>query len=72
MCSSDLSGSGLTDREIFVLRLAAEGWTHSEIAKKMFCSKESVKATLHDLMEHLNLRNRAHAVSYAIRSGAIR
>jgi DNA-binding NarL/FixJ family response regulator len=66
-----LTASGLTTREIDILRLAAEGHDLEDIAGKLRYSERTVKNVLYGLMKRLNLRNRAHAVSYAIRSGAI-
>jgi DNA-binding NarL/FixJ family response regulator len=66
-----LTASGLTTREIDILRLVAEGSDLEDIAGKLRYSERTVKNVLYGLMKRLNLRNRAHAVSYAIRSGAI-
>jgi DNA-binding NarL/FixJ family response regulator len=53
-----------------VLRLVAEGMDTSYIARKMNYSERTIKKVLADLMRRLDLRNRAHAVSYALRRGA--
>jgi DNA-binding NarL/FixJ family response regulator len=66
-----LTASGLTTREIEILRLVAEGSDLEDIAGKLQYSERTVKNVLYGLMKRLNLRNRAHAVSYAIRSGVI-
>ncbi|WP_234383346.1 helix-turn-helix transcriptional regulator [Streptomyces dysideae] len=66
-----LTASGLTIREIDILRLVAEGSDLEDIAAKLQYSERTVKNVLYGLMKRLNLRNRAHAVSYAIRSGVI-
>ncbi|MEU8718456.1 response regulator transcription factor [Streptomyces sp. NPDC048663] len=66
-----LNASGVTSREMDVLRLVAEGEELSEIAKKLSYSERTVKYVLYGLMKRMQLRNRAHAVSYAIRSGLI-
>jgi DNA-binding NarL/FixJ family response regulator len=66
-----LTASGLTTREIDILRLVAEGDSLEDIAGKLQYSERTVKNVLYGLMKRLNLRNRAHAVSYAIRSGVI-
>lgn len=63
--------AGLTTREISVLRLMAEGDDTSEIASKLCFSQRTIKNVLHDLNMRLNLRNRTHAVAYAIREGWI-
>ncbi|MFE3884918.1 response regulator transcription factor [Streptomyces lydicus] len=66
-----LTASGVSPREVDVLRLIAEGLELSEIAEKLAYSERTVKYVLYGLMKRLNLRNRAHAVSYALRTGLI-
>ncbi|MFI0815889.1 LuxR C-terminal-related transcriptional regulator [Streptomyces sp. NPDC021098] len=63
--------TGLTAREVDVLRLVAEGLETREIATKMAYSERTVKSVLHDMMTRQLLRNRAHAVAYALREGYI-
>lgn len=66
-----LSGNGVNAREVDVLRLLAEGWELADIAEKLCFSERTIKYVLYGLMKRLELRNRAHAVSYAIRTGLI-
>jgi|SRR5215475_5606556 len=66
-----LSFTGLASREIEVLRLVAEGYDTAEIARKLSYSERTVKGVLHDLTTRLQLRNRSHAVAYALRQGLI-
>ncbi len=66
-----LSFSGLTDRETDVLRLVADGHDTAEIALTLCYSERTVKNVLHDVTTRLNLRNRSHAVAYAMREGLI-
>lgn len=66
-----LTLNGLTDREVGVLKLVAEGWATSEIAATLAYSERTVKGVLHDITTRLNLRNRSHAVAYAVRQGII-
>jgi len=63
--------SGLTAREVDVLRLVAEGLDTGEIAGKLSYSERTVKNVIHGLTTRLHLRNRAHAVAYALREGYI-
>ena len=63
--------SGLAPREVDVLRLVAEGMDTTEIAGKLSYSERTVKNVLHGLATRLQLRNRAHAVAYALREGYI-
>lgn len=66
-----LTFSGLSEREIDVLRLVAEGFDTREIARKLSYSERTVKNVIHDVTARLGLRNRAHAVAYAVRQGLI-
>ena len=66
-----LTLSGLTAREIEVLRLVAEGLDTAEIAQALAYSERTIKNIIHDVTARLNLRNRSHAVAYAVRQGLI-
>lgn len=66
-----LTFTGLTEREISVLRMVADGFDTNEIAGKLAYSERTIKNTIHDVTARLNLRNRAHAVAYALRQGLI-
>ena len=63
--------SGLTEREIEVLRLVADGWDTAEIAGRLSYSERTIKNIVHDIIVRLSLRNRTHAVAYAVREGLI-
>lgn len=63
--------SGLSEREVQVLRLVADGHDTSEIAQQLCYSQRTVKNVLHDITTRLQLRNRSHAVAYAVREGLI-
>jgi DNA-binding NarL/FixJ family response regulator len=66
-----LTFAGLADREIEVLKLVADGFDTAEIAAKLSYSQRTVKNVLHDITSRLHLRNRSHAVAYALRHGLI-
>jgi DNA-binding NarL/FixJ family response regulator len=66
-----LTFSGLTERETSVLRLLAQGNDTAEVGRQLFYSERTVKNIIHDVTSRLDLRNRAHAVAYAIREGLI-
>ena len=63
--------SGLSEREIEVLRLLADGLDTGEIARRLSYSESTIKAVLHDVTARFQLRSRAHAVAYAVREGLI-
>jgi DNA-binding NarL/FixJ family response regulator len=66
-----VAGAGLTPREIDVLRLMADGLDTSEVASKLCYSERTVKNVIYGVTHRLNLRNRSHAVAYALRAGVI-
>ena len=66
-----LAFTGLTEREIKVLKLLAEGFDTVEVGHQLFLSERTVKNIVHDVTSRLNLRNRTHAVAYALKQGLI-
>ena len=61
----------LSRREREVLTLVAEGMPTAEIAAKLNYAERTIKSVLHSVIRRMELKNRAHAVAYAIRVGAI-
>lgn len=66
-----LSFSGLTEREVAVLTLLAEGHDTAEVGRRLYYSERTVKNIVHDVTSRFDLRNRTHAVAFAIREGYI-
>ncbi|HEY5834813.1 helix-turn-helix transcriptional regulator [Streptomyces sp.] len=66
-----LALAGFAAREIAVLRLLSEGYDTAELAQQLNYSERTVKKILADMMSRLSLRNRSHAVAYALQTGAI-
>jgi DNA-binding NarL/FixJ family response regulator len=66
-----LTPGGLTLREADVLRLVAEGYELQDIGSKLGYSERTIKNVLYGVIKRHRLRNRAHAVAYAIRCGLI-
>jgi DNA-binding NarL/FixJ family response regulator len=66
-----LTLAGLTQREIDVLALVAEGLSTNEIARRLSYSERTIKNVIHDVTARFQLRNRSHAVAYAMRAGLI-
>ncbi len=66
-----LTFSGLTERELKVLKLLADGLDTAEVGRELYFSDRTVKNIVHEVTSRLNLRNRTHAVAYAIRQGLI-
>ncbi|WP_207841661.1 helix-turn-helix transcriptional regulator [Williamsia soli] len=65
------AGAPLSEREIEVLRLVSEGFDTAAIADELCYSERTVKSVLHGVTTRLHLRNRTHAVAYAMREGLI-
>jgi DNA-binding NarL/FixJ family response regulator len=64
-------GWGLTEREHAVLSLIAEGRETDEIARELCYSPRTVVSIVHDVTRRFRLRNRSHAVAYALRAGLL-
>jgi len=71
LAPNGLNASGLTPREVDVLRLMADGFDTNEIAGKLCYSERTVKNVIYGVTHRLKLRNRSHAVAYALRAGMI-
>ena len=62
----------LTDREREVLSLTVEGFSSSEIGKKLFISPKTVDTYRSRIMEKLGLHHRSELVRFALRKGLLR
>ncbi len=61
----------LTDREMEVLKLVAQGLNNRDIAKQLFISENTVKNHIRNILEKLHLHSRMEAVVYAVREKMI-
>jgi DNA-binding CsgD family transcriptional regulator len=68
----ELGARRLTQRELEVLRLAAEGHSGPQIAERLFVSPATVKTHFQHIYEKLGVGDRAGAVALALRTGLIR
>lgn len=70
---SDQKGglAGLTEREIEIVRLIAEGLSNKEIGDKLFISHRTVDTHRTNLMQKLGVHNIAALVRLAIREGLV-
>jgi NarL family two-component system response regulator LiaR len=64
-----LSADPLTEREIDVLRLVAQGQTNQEIARALSISERTVGNHINSILSKLHLANRTQAALYALREG---
>ncbi len=61
--------SPLTDREVEVLKLVAQGLTNQEIADRLTISEWTVRTHVRNILGKLHLANRTQATLYALREG---
>lgn len=65
------TGTGLSDREVEILRLLADGAGTRDIAKALAYSESTVKKDLASIVGRFTLRTRTQAVAFALRAGAL-
>ncbi|MCW3066962.1 MAG: DNA-binding response regulator [Solirubrobacterales bacterium] len=63
------SGADLSDRELEVLRLIAQGKENIEIAAELFISPKTAKNHVSSILAKLQLQNRIQAAVYAVKRG---
>jgi NarL family two-component system response regulator LiaR len=61
----------LTERELEVLRLIANGNDNSQIAAELHISSKTVKNHISNILMKLQIENRIQAAVYAVRSGIV-
>ena len=63
--------SGLTEREVEVLRLIAAGNSNKEIAAQLSLTEETVKSRVSNILAKLGANDRTHAVTIGVKRGII-
>lgn len=63
------STHGLTDRELQVLNLVAQGRSNADIAGELFITTKTVKYHLSSIFSKLGVRNRTEAAAFALGHG---
>lgn len=69
--ASGLFSSDLSERELEVLRLIAEGCTNTDIADRLVISEHTVKRHVSNILSKLHLADRTQAAVYAWREGVV-
>jgi two-component system nitrate/nitrite response regulator NarL len=64
--------SDLSEREVEVLQLVAEGWPPAEVANKLVISPKTVSSHMQRILTKLGVHTRAQAVAVAYEAGLIR
>jgi two-component system, NarL family, response regulator LiaR len=59
----------LTEREVEVLRLVAQGLSNDDIADKLVVSERTVRTHVSHILDKLHLANRTQMALYAVREG---
>jgi len=59
----------LTEREIEILQMVAQGRTNQQIADELFLSERTVRTHITNILAKLRLENRTQAALYALREG---
>lgn len=62
---------GLTNREIEILKLLANGMANKQIAYRLKISEKTVRNHVSNMYEKLNVYDRSQAVLYAVRKGLV-
>jgi two-component system nitrate/nitrite response regulator NarL len=69
--TADTVNADLSEREIEVLRLLAEGKGNAEIAQELFISPKTVKNHIASILVKLQIENRIQAAVYAVKAGIV-
>jgi len=62
---------GLTNREIEILKLLANGMANKQIAYRLSISEKTVRNHVSNTYEKLGIYDRSQAVLYAVRKGLV-
>jgi len=69
--NEDVIEEELTEREIEVLKLVAQGLSNQEIADQLSLSEWTIRSRVSTILEKLQLTNRTQAALYAIKKGIV-
>lgn len=63
--------TGLTDREVEIVKLLPKGLTNKEMAETLFVTGNTVKVHVKNILGKLQLRNRQQLAAYAVQEGLV-
>ena len=67
----EIQAEGLTERELDVIRLVAQGCSNHEIAQKLVISQKTVKTHVSNILGKLHLEDRTQLAIYALKKGLV-
>jgi DNA-binding NarL/FixJ family response regulator len=67
-----VAGERLSERELDVVRLVAQGLSNAEIAAALYLSEATVKSHIARILAKLGLRDRVQVAVYAFEQGIVR
>ncbi len=70
--TKSISDNCLSEREIEIIKLLADGLSSKEIANKLFISSRTVETHKNNIISKLNLKNNVELVKYAIKNGIVK
>ena len=62
----------LTERQMEVLTLVAQGLTNKQIGEKLFLTERAIKYHMGEILARLHLENRAQVIAFAARTGLLK
>jgi NarL family two-component system response regulator LiaR len=69
---SSAAADPLTEREIEVLKLVAQGWSNGEISQRLNITERTVSTHVSNILAKLHLASRTQATLYALQRGLAR
>lgn len=63
--------TGLTDREVEIVKLLPKGLTNKEMAETLFVTENTAKVHVKNILGKLQLRNRQQLAAYAVQKGLV-
>lgn len=69
--SDEMNSRNLTERQLEVLKMVAEGITYKDVGETLGLSKRTVKYHMDRILELLHLENRSQVIAYAARMGLV-
>ena len=66
------SNIALTERELELIRLSAEGYNNKEVAERVKLSEHTIDSHNRTIVAKLNARNMKHAIAISVRKKLIK